>query len=156
MDLLLELAATGRIGPVRVGMPLAEAEALLGSGRPHPVLRARPDEDGYPYFWGSLSLEKTGGVVSRVEIGLRPGTRLELPPAMGSRHDGAAAAVEREAFLAALTQAGCPFVAEPRSEVPWQSYITTEAGTHGSFVEFPASDSVPVAGYYLVSLHHSG
>ncbi|MEV6236543.1 hypothetical protein [Lentzea sp. NPDC051838] len=156
MDLLIELALTGRIGPVRAGMPLSEAEALLGPGRPHPMLRMRPDADGYPYFWGSLSLEVSGGEVTRVELRLRPGTRLELPAALGSRHDGASAEVAREEFLGALKEAGCSFEADDQSAVSGQSSVTTQAGTTAFFVEFSASESVQVAGYYLVSLHNRG
>lgn len=48
MNVLVDFARTGHIGPLRCGMPLTEAEDLLGPGRPHPAIRMRPDIDGYP------------------------------------------------------------------------------------------------------------
>lgn len=38
MNLLVDFAESGRIGPLHCGMPLTEAEALLGPGRPHPAI----------------------------------------------------------------------------------------------------------------------
>ncbi|WP_406229222.1 hypothetical protein [Streptomyces anthocyanicus] len=50
MNVLVDFARTGRIGPLHCGMPLTEAEDLLGQGRPHPaILTKGPDIDGYPY-----------------------------------------------------------------------------------------------------------
>jgi hypothetical protein len=44
MDLLVDFSLTGQIGPLRCGMSLAEAENLLGQGRPHPAIRFKgPD-----------------------------------------------------------------------------------------------------------------
>ncbi|WP_328756664.1 hypothetical protein [Streptomyces sp. NBC_00271] len=41
MNVLVDFARTGHIGPLRCGMPLTEAEDLLGPGRPHPAIRKR-------------------------------------------------------------------------------------------------------------------
>ncbi|MGW3631162.1 hypothetical protein ACWD7F_13510 [Streptomyces sp. NPDC005122] len=79
MNVLVDLARTGRVGPLHCGMPLTEAEDLLGPGHPHPVLRMRPDVDGYPYAWNDLELVVTQRLVSGIQIGFgqarRPGCR---------------------------------------------------------------------------------
>lgn len=63
MSLLVDFARTGRIGPLHCGMPLSEAEGLLGPGRPHPAIRLLgPDVDGYPYAWGGLEWSSPGTV----------------------------------------------------------------------------------------------
>jgi hypothetical protein len=60
MHVLVDFARTGQLGPLRCGMPLAEAEDLLGPGRPHPaILMKGPDIDGYPYSWDGLRLVVT-------------------------------------------------------------------------------------------------
>jgi hypothetical protein len=75
MNLLVDFAQTGRIGPLYCGMPLSEAEALLGPGRPHPAIRMRgPDIDGYPYAWDGLELATAQRLVSEICIRLSPGS----------------------------------------------------------------------------------
>jgi hypothetical protein len=37
MNVLVDFARTGRVGPLHCGMPLIEAEDLLGPGRPQDV-----------------------------------------------------------------------------------------------------------------------
>jgi hypothetical protein len=174
MDLLVELAATGRIGPVHAGMSLAEAHELFGPGRPHPALRMRPDLDGYPYTWGSLELEKAGEEVAKVGLRLWPGQRLELPaglepaglepaglgpaglgPAGRGADDGASATVERQAFLGALDDAGCPYQTYSPLTFGDQSAIRTEVGTTAAFGHFAASEKV-AEGYYLIAIYHRG
>ncbi|MFE9171863.1 hypothetical protein ACFYNZ_20585 [Streptomyces kebangsaanensis] len=80
MDVLVAFARTGRIGSLRCGMPLTEAEELLGPGRPHPaILMKGPGTDDYPYFWGGLELVVTQRAVSGIRAprgtGHGPGRR---------------------------------------------------------------------------------
>ncbi|WNF27977.1 hypothetical protein RI138_14710 [Streptomyces sp. C11-1] len=69
VNMLVDFARTGRIGPLHRGMPLAEAEDLLGPGRPHPAhVMKGPDIDGYPYSWGWLKLDVTKRSVSGIRF----------------------------------------------------------------------------------------
>ncbi|MER5473535.1 hypothetical protein ABZX90_26210 [Streptomyces sp. NPDC002935] len=62
-DMLVDFASTGQIGPLHCGMPLAEAEDLLGPGRPHPAIQmSGPDIDGYPYSWGGWTSSSPSGM----------------------------------------------------------------------------------------------
>ncbi|MET8225953.1 hypothetical protein [Streptomyces sp. NPDC005301] len=107
-DLLVEFAGTGEIGPLHCGMPLAEAEKLLGPGRPHPAIRLKgPDIDGYPYAWGSLDLSVTRRHVSGIGLRLWPGSTVELPPLIRPGAGPCSATVLREDLIAALDAAGC-------------------------------------------------
>lgn len=156
MEILLEFAATGRIGAVRAGMPLAEARELLGPGKPHPMLRVQPDASGYPYLWGSLSLAVSAGVVDEVQLRLRPGGRFEVPAALHPDSGDAPATVEREAFLAELERAGCSFEPYTPLTLSEQTAIRTAAGTVAVFGHYSASEDIPTAGHYLFAMHHSG
>jgi hypothetical protein len=115
---LLELAATGHVGAVRLGMPLSEVEALLGPGEPHPALLMRPGASGYPYHWDDLSLFVSDGRVDKVMFQPRLGT------------------VEREAFLNALRQADIEFVPVPELTHGQQNAVRTSAGTEALFTEY--------------------
>jgi hypothetical protein len=108
MDVLVDFARTGRIGPLNCGMSLSEAEDLLGPGRPHPahVLKG-PDIDGYPYSWNGLWLEITRRAVSGIRINLRPGSTAKLPPLVLPDSESFEATVLREELIAALDSAGC-------------------------------------------------
>jgi hypothetical protein len=156
MDILLEFAATGRIGAVRAGMPLAEAQELLGPGRPHPMLRMQPDASGYPYLWDSLSLEVSGGMVDEVQLSLRPGGSFQVPAALWPVQGDVSATVERYAFLAALGKAGYP--AEPYTPLTLtkQSAVRTDAGTVAVFGRYEASEDIETPGYYLFAMRNSG
>ncbi|MFE1921103.1 hypothetical protein ACFW91_00860 [Streptomyces asoensis] len=108
MDVLVDFARTGRIGPLRCGMPLAEAEDLLGPGRPHPAIRLLgPDIDGYPYSWGGLDLVVTRRTVDGIRINLWPGSTVRLPCLVLPDSESSEATVVREGLLAALDAAGC-------------------------------------------------
>jgi len=109
MNLLVEFARTGRIGPLHCGITLAEAEHLLGPGRPHPAIRLRgPDIDGYPYSWGGLDLAVTQRRVSGISIRLWPGSTVDLPSLILPGAETCSATVLREELIAALDTAGCP------------------------------------------------
>ncbi|MFD4139549.1 hypothetical protein [Streptomyces sp. NPDC058572] len=108
MDVLVDFARTGRIGPLHCGMTLAEAEDILGPGRPHPAHRMKGlDIDGYPYSWGGLGLAITRRSVSAVRIHLSPGSTAKLPPLVLPDSESFAATVLREELVTALDAAGC-------------------------------------------------
>ncbi|MEV6239688.1 hypothetical protein [Lentzea sp. NPDC051838] len=127
---LLELAATGHLGAVRLGMPLSDAEAALGPGRPHPALRLRPNASGYPYHWGELSLFVADGRVDKIA----------LEPELG--------AVEREEFLDSLRQKDITF--EPWAALTHGNQIAVRTSA-GAEVVFTQHDG----GYYLIVLQVS-
>ncbi|MCP2169117.1 hypothetical protein LX83_006001 [Goodfellowiella coeruleoviolacea] len=129
---MLEFAATGRVGKVRLGMSLSEAEEILGPGRPHPAIRMLgPEASSYPYFWDHLSLFAAGGRVWQVS--LNPAT-----------------AVERAAFLELLRQSNVPFEPCPGQTFDTQTAIRTKAGTGVRFNQLKAFMDVTTPGCYLV------
>ncbi len=156
MDFLLEFAATGRIGAVRVGMPLSEAEDLLGPGQPRPMYRMRPDATGYPYRWGSLSLGMADGVVDDIKVNVMPGDVFHAPAALWPRLDGTPSTFEREEVLAALTEAGCPFETDERIPIPDQTKVRTKASTVVVFNPRRASETLVKSGDYLTSMYSKG
>ncbi|MER5381916.1 hypothetical protein ABT040_16780 [Streptomyces sp. NPDC002688] len=110
IDILVDFASTGRVGPLHCGMPLAGAEDLLGPGRPHPAIQLLgPDTDGYPYSWGGLDLVITERHVSGIWIWIRlwPGSTVKLPPPVLPGAPSYSATVLREELIAALDTAGC-------------------------------------------------
>ncbi|WP_411105309.1 hypothetical protein [Streptomyces sp. cmx-4-9] len=100
MNVLVDFARTGRIGPLHCGMQLTAAEDLLGRGRPHPAIRMRPNIDGYPYAWNGLKLVVTQRVVSGICIRLRPGSTTKLPPLVLRDLESHPATVLREDLIA--------------------------------------------------------
>lgn len=108
LDVLVDFARTGRIGPLHRAMTLAEAEDLLGPGRPHPAIRLRgPDIDGYPYSWDGLELDVAQRAVSGIRIHLRPGSTVKLPALLLPESEAFEATVVREDLVAALDAADC-------------------------------------------------
>lgn len=108
MNVLVDFAQTGRIGPLHCGMPLAEAEDLLGPGRPHPaILMKGPDIDGYPYSWGGLKLDVTQRAVSGIWLHLSPGSTAKLPSLVLPESESFETTVLREELVTALDAAGC-------------------------------------------------
>ncbi|MBW4721361.1 hypothetical protein [Saccharothrix obliqua] len=132
MDVLLELVTTGRIGRVRLGMLLSEAEEVLGSGAPHPAIRLLgPEASGYPYYWGDLSLYVSDGRVDRVV--LQPSE-----------------VIERDVFLEILRRSGTAFEPHPALTFDGQSAIRTDAGAVILFAHREAAEGLDTAGHYLV------
>ncbi|WP_405641006.1 hypothetical protein [Streptomyces sp. NBC_00019] len=126
MDVLVDFARTGRIGPLRCGMALSEAENLLGPGQPHPAIRLLgPDTDGYPYFWNGLQLEVTRHAVSGISIRLSPGSAADLPSLVLPESQSFEAGVVREELLTALDTAGCEHHLNDRLTFDRQSSILT-------------------------------
>ncbi|MFD4674008.1 hypothetical protein ACFWNN_30115 [Lentzea sp. NPDC058450] len=150
IDVVLEFATTGRIGLVHAGMALAEAEDLLGPGRPHPALRRHPEFDGYPIHWESLSLLKSGDRASEVNLELSPEHPLRLPEVLGSRHVGELGSVLMEDFLAALDEAACGY-GSARSE-EGVTHLDLESGVTAIFIHSEDWYDVPVQGDYLSKL----
>ncbi|MFE3790530.1 hypothetical protein [Streptomyces goshikiensis] len=107
MDVLVDFARTGRIGPLHCGMPLTQAEDLLGPGRPHPAIRMRPHIDGYHHAWNGLELSITQRLVSGISISLRPGSTTKLPPLVLPDSESYPSTVLREDLIAGLDAVGC-------------------------------------------------
>jgi hypothetical protein len=156
MDLLVDFSLTGQIGPLHCGMSLAEAESLLGPGRPHPAIRLKgPDLDGYPYSWRNLDLVITQRMVSGLWIRLRPGTTAKLPPLALPDSEMHSATVLREEFLDALEAVRCPFAMNPQLTFGEQSSVITQPGGVCAVFTLPArDDEVPHRDrHYLTVLH---
>ncbi|MER5730651.1 hypothetical protein ABT084_20360 [Streptomyces sp. NPDC002138] len=126
MNLLVDFARTGRIGPLHCGMALTRAEDLLGAGRPHPAIRMRPDIDGYPYAWDGLELSVTRGLVSGISISLRPGSTAMLPPLVLPDSESYPSTVLREDLIAGLDAVGCRHDINDRLTFGEQSSILTQ------------------------------
>ncbi|MEU9038572.1 hypothetical protein AB0D45_27235 [Streptomyces sp. NPDC048352] len=141
MNLLVDFASTGRIGPLHCGMPLSGAEALLGPGRPHPVIRMKgPDFDGYPHSWDGLDLVVTQRKVSGIWIRLRPGAPVRLPPLVLANAGEYEATVLREDLIAALDAARCRHEANPVLAFGEQSSILTRPADVCAVFALPGSD----------------
>ncbi|GLX21995.1 hypothetical protein [Streptomyces lavendulae] len=152
MNVLLDFAATGRIGPLHCGMPLTGAEEVLGPGRPHPqIVMKGPDFDGYPYAWGGLELVVTRRHVSGISLRLDPGSVARLPPEVLPDAGVYEATVLREDFTAALDAAGCGYVTNAVLTFDEQSAVTTRPAGVNVLFGMPARGAdVPDRGrFYL-------
>ncbi|WP_030429412.1 hypothetical protein [Allokutzneria albata] len=145
MDVLVDFAGTGRLGPLRRGMPLTEAEDLLGPGRPHPAIVMKgPAIDGYPYYWSGLSLVVTERIVSGIRIDLWPGSSASLPPLVLPGSESFEAPVLRKDLAAALDAAGCEHHVHDELTFGNQSCIRTRpADVYAFFYHSERDDDVP-------------
>ncbi|MFD3838623.1 hypothetical protein ACFWWC_20555 [Streptomyces sp. NPDC058642] len=142
MDVLVDFARTGRIGPLRCGMALSEAEDLLGPGRPHPAIRLLgPDTDGYPYSWDGLQLVITRHAVSGISIRLSPGSAAALPSLVLPESQSYEACVVREQLLTALDTAGCEHHVNDRLTFGRQSSILTRPADVCAVFSLPVRDN---------------
>ncbi|KJY29111.1 MULTISPECIES: hypothetical protein [Streptomyces] len=141
MDVLVDFARTGRIGPLHCGMPLIEAEDLLGPGRPHPAhIMKGPDIDGYPYSWSGLRLVVTQRAVSGIWISLWPGSTAKLPPLVLPDSESFEATVLREELVTALDTAGCDHGVNPVLTFGEQSSILTQPAEVCAVFSLPGRD----------------
>ncbi|MGY5001473.1 hypothetical protein [Streptomyces griseus] len=144
MNVLVDFARTGRIGPLHRGMPLAGAEDLLGPGRPHPAIRMRPAIDGYPHAWGGLELTVTQRLVSGIRIMLRPGSMSALPSLVLPDSESCSSTVLREDLCAALDAADCRHEVDDRLTFGEQAGILTRpANVCAVFFKPGRHDHVP-------------
>ncbi|MEV6837179.1 hypothetical protein AB0N17_22170 [Streptomyces sp. NPDC051133] len=156
MDVLVDFARTGRIGPLHCGMPLTEAEDLLGPGRPHPaILMKGPDIDGYPYSWDGLRLVVAQRRVSGLWIDLWPGSTTKLPPLVLPESETYGATIPREELISALDIAGCPHEVNSGLTFGRQSSILTQPALVCAVFSLPGRDDhVPHRGRpYLRVMH---
>ncbi|MFZ3474942.1 hypothetical protein ACODT3_01295 [Streptomyces sp. 4.24] len=155
MNVLVDFARTGRIGPLHCGMPLTEAEELLGPGRPHPAIRMRPDIDGYPYAWDSLELAVTQRAVSGISISLRPGSTTTVPSLVLRDSESYPSTVLREDLIAGLDAVGCRHYVNDRLTFGEQSSILTRpADVCAVFFTPHRDDHVSDRGrHYLGAIH---
>lgn len=141
MDVLVDFARTGRIGPLRCGMPLADAEDLLGPGRPHPaILMKGPDIDGYPYSWDGLRLVVTQRRVSGLWVNLSPGSTAKLPRLVLPESGTYAATIQREELITALDIAGCLHEVNSVLTFGRQSSILTQPADVCAVFSLPGRD----------------
>ena len=156
MDVLVDFALTGRIGPLNCGMSLAEAEALLGPGRPHPAhIMKGPDIDGYPYSWDGLGLVITQRAVSGIWINLRPGSTAKLPPLVLPDSESFEATVLREELVAALDGAGCRHAVNTTLTFGEQSSILTQPADVCAVFGLPGRDNhVPHRDRHYLDVMH--
>ncbi|WP_037671515.1 hypothetical protein [Streptomyces griseus] len=156
MDVLVDFASTGRIGPLHCGMPLTEAENLLGPGRPHPaILMKGPDIDGYPYSWDGLQLVVTRRAVSGIWINLWQGPTAKLPSVVLPESESFEATVDREDLVMALDTAGCEHHVNDNLTFGRQSSILTRATDVCAVFSLPRRDN-PVSHrdrHYLDVMH---
>lgn len=133
MDLLVEFARTGRIGPLRCGMWLSEAEDLLG---------------GHPGQWGDLELTTSARQVTGMAIRApAPGRRFNLPARI--LPDQSAAPILLDDLTLALNAAGARHELQPIS-IPRQRLLHIEPG--GVAASFAA---LPDGRFYLLVMHKS-
>ncbi|RZB19377.1 hypothetical protein StrepF001_11085 [Streptomyces sp. F001] len=156
MDVLVAFARTGRIGPLHCGMPLTEAEDLLGPGRPHPaILMKGPDIDGYPYSWAGLELVVTQRAVSGIWINLRPGSTAKLPSLVLPASESFEATVLREELVMALDTAGCEHHVNDTLTFGRQSSILTRPADVCAVFSLPGRDNhVPHRGRHYLDVMH--
>lgn len=134
MDLLVEFARTGRIGPLRCGMWLSEAEDLLG---------------GHPSQWGDLELTTTGRQVTGMAIRAPgPHGRITLPARVLPDRT-ATAPVLLDDLTLALNAAGARHELRPIG-MPRQRLLHIEPG--GVAASFAA---MPDGRFYLLVMHKS-
>lgn len=142
MDVLVDFARTGTIGPLQCGMSLAEAENLLGRGCPHPAIRMKgPDLDGYPYFWDGLRLVVTRRAISGIWIDLWPGSTAKLPTLVLAESESFEATVLREDLVTALDQAGCDHHINHRLTFGEQSSILVRPADVCAVFTLPGRDN---------------
>jgi len=155
MTVLVDFARTGRIGPLECGMPLAEAEELLGPGRPHPAIRLMgPDIDGYPYAWGGLKLTVTRRLVSGLAIHLW-GSTAHLPALVLPDSESYDPTVDREQLVTALDSAGCAHYVNDRLTFGRQSSIVTRPGDVCAVLGLPGrDDQVPHRDRHYLHVMH--
>ncbi|MGW2348920.1 hypothetical protein [Actinacidiphila glaucinigra] len=156
MDVLVGFSRTGRLGPLHCGMTLAEAENLLGPGRPHPAHIMRgPDIDGYPYSWDGLGLVVTQRTVSGIRINLWPGSTAKLPPLVLPDSESFDATVLREDLIAALDNAGCPHAVNSTLTFGQQSSLVTQPAEVCAVFGLPGRDDHVPHGdrHYLDVIH---
>ncbi|MEU4928313.1 hypothetical protein AB0G54_17640 [Streptomyces yokosukanensis] len=156
MDALVDFSRTGRIGPLNCGMTLAEAENLLGPGRPHPAhIMKGPDIDGYPYSWDGLRLVVTERAVSGIWIDLWPGSTARLPLLVLPDSEPFDATVLREELIAALDDAGCRHAVNSTLTFGRQASLITRPADVTAVFSLPGRDNhVPHRDRYYLDVMH--
>jgi hypothetical protein len=156
MNVLVDFARTGRVGALHCGMPLSEAEDLLGPGRPHPAhIMKGPDIDGYPYSWDGLQLVVTQRAVSGIWVNLWPGSTAKLPPLVLPDSESFEATVLREELVTALDTAGCHHEVNPALTFGEQSSILTQPAGVCAVFSLPGRDHhVPLRGRHYLDVMH--
>lgn len=156
MDVLVDFSRTGRIGPLNCGMSLAEAEHLLGPGRPHPAhILKGSDIDGYPYSWDGLELVITQRAVSGIWINLWPGSTARLPALVLPDSGSFEATVVREELVAALDSAGCRHTVNSMLTFGQQSSLVTQPADVCAVFSLPGRDNrVPHRDRHYLNVMH--
>ncbi len=155
MDVLLDFAGKGSLGPIHGGMRLQEAARILGPGSPHPAIRllgSKADEYPYPYSWGNLSLDIANGLVTAIRLRLEPGETFAIPdPLKGNSSDSI---ISRETFLAALKERNYRYHAYADLTFEKQSaFQIQDTKVVASFFEHQQSDHIEKQGFYLTGMY---
>jgi hypothetical protein len=132
LDLIVEFATTGRLGPLAAGMPAAEAWAALG--RP-----PEPAGDGN-YRINSLDFAVRDGAVYVLGLEHEGDFTFSLPAALGGQRSDHRP-VTHDEVVAALAARGCR--TEPVLTVPGWSTVLRAGKVHLSFVPPTESESPP-------------
>lgn len=156
MDVLVDFSLSGQLGPLNCGMTLAEAENLLGPGRPHPAhILKGPDIDGYPYSWNGLRLVVTQRTVSGIWINLWPGSAAKLPPLVLPDSESFDATVLREELIAALDEADCQHAVNSTLTFGEQSSLITQPADVCAVFGLPGRDNhVPHRDRHYLDVMH--
>ena len=156
MNVLVDFARTGQIGPLHCGMPLTEAEHILGPGRPHPAhIMKGPDIDGYPYSWDGLKLDITQRAVSGIWIHLWPGSTVKLPALVLPESESFEATVLREELITALDTASCHHEINSLLTFGEQSSIVTQPAGVCAVFSLPGRDHhVPHRDQHYLDVMH--
>jgi len=130
LDLIVEFATTGRLGPLSAGMPADQAWAALGQP-------PDPAGDGN-YRIDSLDFAVRDGAVYVLGLEHEGDLTFRLPAALGG-HRSDHGPVSHDEVVAALAARGCR--TEPVLTVPDWSTVLRAGKVHLSFVRPTGSES---------------
>ncbi|MEU9074079.1 hypothetical protein [Kitasatospora sp. NPDC048538] len=164
LDSMISFAATGEIGPFRLGMPGGEADLLLGGGTALGApAAARPAEDGDAGVKDG-SLEVWAGPDGLVHLlgfdAVDTAGRFAAPSRAGTAGRGATGSTEatevieaptREAVLDGLRRTGCRWRDDDALTFDDQLAVQTQAGVSVVF----SRPRPPADGWVLASLYRS-
>lgn len=112
LDIVVDFAATGRLGPVRCGTSMSELEDVLGPYRDRQTVRKPRPWRPRIYRWDDLELLICHDVVTSITVRLRP-DEIALPTAITGWPAPRAAMLPWGQVSTALKTAGCAWRDDP-------------------------------------------